>query len=67
MVATSARFAEKNETQLLLLAEVAQEFGQDPASLLRFPSYDMQINVACAVVLWRERERIEERIRNQNG
>jgi hypothetical protein len=57
MVAISAPFANQ-EQQLLLLAEVAHEFGVRPSALLRGSAFDLQIDLACALLLWRERERI---------
>jgi integrase len=54
MVAISACFADR-EPQLLLLAEIAQEFGCRPSELLRGEASDLQIDLASAAVLWRER------------
>jgi hypothetical protein len=54
MVPISAPFANQ-EQQLLLLAEVAETFGCRPSALLRGPATDLQIDLACAAMLWRER------------
>jgi hypothetical protein len=54
MVAISIPFAIREE-QLLLLAEVAREFHCRPSKILRGGTSDLQIDLACAVVLWRER------------
>ncbi len=54
MVAISARFAQHPD-QLLLLAEVAREFGCRPSELLRGSAFELQIDLACAALLWRQR------------
>lgn len=53
-VAISRRFAAR-EKQLLLLGEVAQEFGCRPSELLNGSPRDLQIDLACAVLLWKQR------------
>jgi hypothetical protein len=54
MVAISARFAVQ-EKQLLLLAEIAETFGCRPSALLCGLASELQIDLACAALLWKQR------------
>jgi len=62
MVAISVHFANQ-ESQLLLLAETAETFGCRPSALLSGNASDLQIDLACAALLWRQRaQEFEERL-----
>jgi len=66
MEVTSPPFARKNPKQLLLMAQAAQTFGQWPSSLLQMSPWDQQFNIACAVVLWGDKNAPPEEAESSN-
>ncbi len=58
----SRGFIAENPTMLLLIAQVAEMFGQWPSELLKMAPMDFQFNFAAAVMLWQWRNEVNNEV-----
>jgi hypothetical protein len=64
LAATSRSFAEANQNELLLLAQLAEQWHCRPSEMLKSQISDFQIDLACALMLWEQRAKEIEALKS---